>query len=120
MTREEFIAALPAFKNVEADAVQAELDAANPIFTVATWGDFYTVGLSNYVGFWLVQKGFLPASAPNLAQANDITDKQVGAVRVGRSAAIIQAKMENPFMNNQYGQTYWFYAQRVGRGAIAV
>lgn len=120
MTRAEFIAALPAFENVKATAVEAELAAADPLFTMATWGNFYTIGLTNYVAFWLVQKGFLPAAAPNLAIANDVTDKQVGQVRVGRSAAIIQKKMENPYMSNVYGQTYWFYAERVGLGGIAV
>lgn len=118
---------MPAFKAVSAAAIEYELEGngttdmgANGKILPAVWGDYYVLGISNYVAFWLVMKGFDPSAAPNRSLADDITTKTVGRVTITRSSKIMEDKVANPFKRNIYGQTFLFYAKLVGQGGLAV
>jgi hypothetical protein len=116
MTPAQFYAAFPAFKNTPVSDVQRHLDDADRLFDIPRWGADYLAGIGNVVAHLIVieSKGALFSGV-----AGDITEKQVGSVRIVRSPVLMSKMLDNPFNRTIYGQTYLYYARRVGIGAIA-
>ena len=122
LTPAQFRAAFPAFADatVWTDAVvSAAYALSTPEFNVARWGTRLDLGQGNWVAWWLSVNP--PTGAAGTASTNgDVTSKRVGDVSIQRSSEMLKLESQNPYMKNDYGKLYWFWAQRVGVGAIVV
>jgi len=117
VTIAEFKAIIPALGGETPDTVNAAIALATPYFNVARWGGFYTEGLANWVAHTIVTGK--PGFAATLASDGAQTDKQVGSVRVGRSAALLERQADDPFLTTGYGRRYRYLAKLAGMGAVA-
>jgi hypothetical protein len=120
MTVAEFKAYFaPAFEAVSAGVVQRHLDAADEEFNVERWGGRYTEGLANFVAHRITMDPSQGGALKN-AGATGIIEKQVGSVRVTRSAAFVEAQTKNSYFGTLYGQRYSELRDEVGMGTVAV
>jgi Protein of unknown function (DUF4054) len=117
MTPAEFKAIIPALSGETPDAVNAAIALATPWFNLDRWGAFYSEGLANWVAHTIVTSK--PGFAATLAGDGAQTDKQVGSVRVGRSAKLLERQADDPFMTTGYGRRYRYLAKLAGMGAVA-
>lgn len=117
MTVAEFKAIIPALNGETPDTVNAALALATPYFNVARWGGFYTEGLANWAAHTIVTGK--PGFAAALASDGAMTDKQVGSVRVGRSAKLLERQVDDPFLTTGYGRRYRYLSRLAGMGSFA-
>lgn len=126
LTPAEFRAAFPAFAdaNVYTDEVVAAVYAASALaFDVTRWGArLDLLGQGPWVAWYLsVNPPAGAARSAGTANTNgDVTSKTVGRETIQRSSEMLKLESQNPYMKNDYGRLYWFWAQRVGVGAIVV
>ncbi len=132
LTPAQFRAAFPAFADatVYSDAVVAAAYAASASeFDVTRWGArLDLLGQGPWVAWYLsvnpppgaVNSSGAAVSAGTASTTGDVTSKTVGRKTIQRSSEMLKLEAENPYMKNDYGRTYWFWAQRVGVGAIVV
>jgi hypothetical protein len=116
MTPAEFKAIIPALAGEDPALITATIALAAPWFAVDRWGDFYSEGLANWVAHTIVTGK--PGYAATLAGDGAQTDKQVGSVRVGRSAKLLERQADDPFLATGYGRRYRYLAKLAGMGAV--
>lgn len=122
LTPAQFRAAFPAFADADVwadDAISAAFALSVPSFDVARWGARLDLGQGNWVAWYL--SCFPPTGAAGTAATSgDVTSKTVGRKTVQRGSDILKMEKQNPYLKNAYGELYWFWAQRIGVGAIVV
>jgi hypothetical protein len=132
MTPVEFKTRFPEFTS-ELDArIQLFIDDSVPAFDVCRWGEWYSIGVANYVAHNLAiansialgdaSSGFAGGSA--IANSQSWTTKKVGDVSVTRGEASGagdgKSQKDSPFFKTIYGQEYLRLLRMVGIGAVAV
>ena len=120
-TPADFFALLPEFVGKQTDIdVLAAIAAARPTFSPVLWGQYFHVGMANYLAHRFTVLAYVKARGLAGQLADDKTSKAVGSVSVGRSAELLRLKMLDPFMGTIYGQEYRRLQRLVSAGARAV
>jgi hypothetical protein len=116
MTAAEFQASFPEFADVEVPIIERYIAAADGHFNVARWGDFYVEGFGNFVAHFV----WTETKSGNSGDAGDQLEKQVGQVRVTRSAAVLEKQVADPFLRSKYGQRYRDLQTDIVTGLVVV
>lgn len=120
MTPSEFKARFPEFASESDARVQLFITDADPMFDVARWDSFYSLGVANYCAHFLTVANAQAAAGAAGRMLDTSTQKKVGDLSVSKSEAALLAKLKDPFMATPYGIEYRRLARIVGLGALAV
>lgn len=108
----------PSFSSVTDARVQMFIDDADPAFNVCRWGDYYALGLANYVAHELTMSAALEAGRGVTLDATLV--KKVDVMSITFDAILKGKVVDNPFLATAYGQKYLYYRDLVSLGALAV
>lgn len=118
MTPAEFKLQFPEFSSETDARVQLYIDQSAPFFDQDRWGEFYQLGVSNFVAHNLALANY-QAKKQN-AHTSDTVSKKVGDVQIGKDSALLNLQAKDPFMRTTYGQQYRYYQRLAGSGALAL
>lgn len=118
VTPATFKTRFPSFSALTDARVQMFIDDADPAFNVCRWGDYYDLGLANYVAHELTMSAALEAGVGVKLDAT--LSKKVDVMQITFDAILKGKVVDNPFLATVYGQKYLSYRALISLGALAI
>lgn len=132
LTKDEFLALYPQFKNCPDewfDAIFAQMPCA---FSRCAWGCYLQQGEAYYVAHYLTMRELSlqvggdpndPNSEVDLLAGvvtSAVTDFQAGSVKYTKDSAVDETLISSPYMRTAYGQAYDALKKQLAVGMVQV
>lgn len=119
LTPAAFKLLFPEFVATGDERIQLFIDKSDPYFDAARWGDFYADGQAYWVAHTLFLADNSGTPGAGMGLQDSTTSKKVGEVQVSKSAELVKAGMNDPYMRTGYGQKFSELRRMIGIGAVA-